>query len=205
MSCTSSAGSATGHGCSQSRSCAERLPQLLRDMRRLRLEQRDGGLGGEARAGRGGSSASSLTSSITAEIGVWNCMRRPTSSVTLRDRLVRLARRAARRPASPAGACSATSCDERARAGARSATMPSIPAVGPLHVLVGGAHEQDVEAHRRRRRTRRRARPGRRRCPSTSTSSCRPSSPSPGGTARANGSRKPSRPISFITFTKKRE
>ena len=90
---SSSDSSATGHGSLPEPLVAEPRPQLLGDVRRVRLDQRHRRLGREPR-GRvvRRRATSSFTSSITAAIGVLKTNRRSMSSVTLRDRLVRLAR-----------------------------------------------------------------------------------------------------------------
>ena len=87
-------------------------------------------------SGAVGSSDSSFTSTITAEIGVWNWMRRSMSSVTLA--IVSCAR-CVSGPSPPSdGAASATSCTMR-HSRRRKRTTPSIPFLGPLLVLVGRA------------------------------------------------------------------
>ena len=98
-------------------------------------------------AGSSGAFDSSLTSSITAAIGVLKTKRRSMSSVTraivscaLRASGVstpRRRRRAAPRPRA-----------RRARAGGRSAPSRSIPSGRPVDVLVGRALEEDVDADR---------------------------------------------------------
>ena len=96
---SSSAGSASGHGCSQSRSCPSRCPQLLGDVRCVRLDQRHGRLGREARvtaAGVAGELVDELHHGRDAGVE-----REAPADVVghLRDRLVRLPCQRRRRPA----------------------------------------------------------------------------------------------------------
>ena len=139
-------------------------------------------------AGSPGAFESSLTSSITAEIGVLKTNRRSMSSVN--RAIVSCALRASG-VSMPVG---------RGGLGGRADDAPQpldeahhpLDAFGrPVHVLVGRAEEEDVEARRVGAVQPRSARPGRRRCRATSTSSSRPASPSPGATAAgtARGSR----------------
>ena len=92
------------------------------------------------------SAPSSLTSSITAAIGVLNWKRRPMSSVTLA--IVRCAARVsvASTSVAPPASRSATSFDDPPQP-AQEARDALDALLGPLHVLVGGPHEQDVRAH----------------------------------------------------------
>ena len=156
-----------------------------------------------ARAGAVGSSDSAFTSSITAEIGVWNWNRRSMSSVTFAIVSCAL------RPSGPSrraagGALSATSCTTR-HSRRRKRTIPSTPGLGPLHVLVGRAEEEDVEPHGIGAVLRRRDRRDRSRSPCVFDIFVPPSCTQPWWNRRANGSRKPSIPKSFIALTKKRE
>ena len=90
---------------------------------------------------------SSFTSSITAAIGVLNWKRRPMSSLT--RAIVSCALRAsAPSPRSlDAARARATSSTTRQRRRTKR-DIPSMPSSRPLHVLVGRAHEEDVEPHR---------------------------------------------------------
>jgi hypothetical protein len=78
----SSAGSATGHGSSQSRSLPSRCHSSSVTCGAQGWSSETAVSAAKRAPGAGGSSAMSFTSSITAEIGVWNCIRRSRSSVT---------------------------------------------------------------------------------------------------------------------------
>ena len=143
-----------------------------------------------------------MTSSITAEIGVWNWKRRRTSSLTFA--IVSCALRASGPSPGPAGgARSATSCTTR-HSRRRKRTIPSTPA---------SVHSMSWSAGPMKRMVSRIAS-----APYSATISSGPSTfpfvfdifvppicTQPWWKRRANGSRKPSIPKSFIALTKKRE
>ena len=97
------------------------------------------------RPDRRGAAAISLTSSITAAIGVWNEKRRSMSSVTFA--IVRCAFRAsAPSPGSPARASGLLVGDAPEPVDEPPDAFE--PGVLPVHVLVGRPHEQRVHPHR---------------------------------------------------------
>ena len=153
-------------------------------------------------AGSSGARASSLTSSITAAIGVLKAKRRSMSSVTFA--IVRCALRAsgastARRRVG-CSACSPHDPPQPVQEPPDAVDPRSVP----LHVLVGRAHEERVRAARRRRRSARRTSSGSTTLPFDLDIFAPPVVIIPWLNRRANGSRKPTRPMSCSTFVKKR-
>ena len=168
---------------------AERRPQLLGDVRRVRLDQRDRGLGREARARRR-RVAPELVDQLHHR-GDRRVEDEPAPDVVghPRDRLVRLARQRPGVAVGPPGASAASCTIRHSRRRKRRDALDAL--LGPLHVLVGRARRTGCTGGPRRRRTSRPAGRARSRCRATSTSSSRPGAPSPGGTAAgtARGSR----------------
>ena len=125
---------------------AEHLPELRGHVRRPGLEQRDGGLRGEARAGRGG-----VVGQLVDQLHHRRDRRvelHPPADI-VGDPLDRLVGLADERPVARValGRLLGDLVDDAPQAPdePRDALDPRIR---PLHVLVGRAHEEDVEAHR---------------------------------------------------------
>ena len=178
---SSSAGSASGHGCSHSRSCPSRDQSSSAMCGAYGWISVTAVSAAKRAAGSSGARPSSLTSSITAAIGVLNWKRRSMSSVT--RAIVRCAVRARSVGAdSPSGALLGDLAHDAPQP-LQEARDPLDALLRPLHVLIGRAHEEDVQPHRVCAVHVRQLRRGRSRSPSTSTSSSRPGAPSPGGRA----------------------
>src|SRR4029077_5705464 len=153
-------GSACGHGASHRRSCPRRSHNSSATCGAYGWSSDTAVSAANRAAGSSGDFDSSLTSSITAAIGVWNCCRRPRSSVT--RAIVRWTRRVSGPSpgVTPAGALSATSPTRRqtrrrnpplpaqATAPPQEPLHPFDSGRSPLHVLVGRTDEQDREPGR---------------------------------------------------------